>query len=495
DDGVVRRRDARRAAERIDAQPRVVGDRRRVGGARRVARLRERVLDEGRMRLVGLGDAELALRDELDRQRREERGELGELGAVVRREDEPHVALASGAASAARCIATSSPMPLVASASSASISRRENVAPSAVPCSSTKPPAPVMTTFMSVSQAASSTYSRSRSGVPPTMPTETAATKSWIGERSIRPCASSHETESWAATNAPVIAAVRVPPSACRTSQSSAIVRSPSTARSNTQRSDRPISHWISCVRPLCLPRAASRSLLVCVDRGSIPYSAVTQPSPLPRLCGGTFSSTDAVHRTRVSPNATSTDPSAWRVKPLAIDTGLSASCARPNERLKVIPDCRRHPEGRRRCPPLPLGGRGAKLGREQPWRASKRSEQHTKGVQPFLCCELRLIASLISLMDRSISASSSSSGETSLPSTLAWIVDANTASPSAAVWMPPSWLSPSTPSNSTASTETLSHFGPPLRSACSTSSGTESDSGSDESCSAISLSLTVPQR
>ena len=42
-----------------------------------------------------------------------------------------------------------------------------------------------MTTFMSVSQAASSTYSRSSSGVPATMPTETAATKSRIGERSM----------------------------------------------------------------------------------------------------------------------------------------------------------------------------------------------------------------------------------------------------------------------------------------------------------------------
>ena len=111
-----------------------------------------------------------------------------------------------------------------------------------------------------------------------------------------------------------MIAAVRVPPSACSTSQSSGIVRSPSAVRSNTQRSERPIRRWISCVRPLCLPRAASRSLRVWVARGSMPYSAVTQPSPLPRLCGGTFSSTEAVHSTWVSPKATSTEPSAWRV-------------------------------------------------------------------------------------------------------------------------------------------------------------------------------------
>ena len=61
------------------------------------------------------------------------------------------------------------------------------------------------------------------------------------------------------ATKAPVIAAVRVPPSACSTSQSSVIVRSPSAARSITARNDRPIRRWISCVRPDCLPRAASR--------------------------------------------------------------------------------------------------------------------------------------------------------------------------------------------------------------------------------------------
>ena len=92
------------------------------------------------------------------------------------------------------------------------------------------------------------------------------------------------------------------------------MVRSPSAFRSNTQRIERPIRRWISCVRPLCLPRAASRSLRVCVARGSMPYSAVTQPSPLPRLCGGTFSSTEAVHSTRVSPNSISTEPSAWMV-------------------------------------------------------------------------------------------------------------------------------------------------------------------------------------
>ena len=60
-------------------------------------------------------------------------------------------------ASAARCARDQlARCPCSARPSSASISARENGAPSAVPCTSTKPPAPVITTFMSVSQAESS---------------------------------------------------------------------------------------------------------------------------------------------------------------------------------------------------------------------------------------------------------------------------------------------------------------------------------------------------
>jgi transcriptional regulator of heat shock response len=45
--------------------------------------------------------------------------------------------------------------------------------------------------------------------------------------------------------------------------------------------------------------------------RGSMPYSAVTQPWPRPRRKGGTLSSTLAVTKTRVWPNAIRQDPSA----------------------------------------------------------------------------------------------------------------------------------------------------------------------------------------
>ncbi len=75
-----------------------------------------------------------------------------------------------------------------------------------------------------------------------------------------------------------------------------------------------PMSRWISCVRPVCFPDAASRAPRVCVARGSMPYSAVTHPRPLPLRNGGTRSSTLAVHRTRVNPISTRTEPSAWRV-------------------------------------------------------------------------------------------------------------------------------------------------------------------------------------
>ena len=43
-------------------------------------------------------------------------------------------------------------------------------------------------------------------------------------------------------------------------------------------------------------------------------YSAVTQPLPLPRIQGGTRSSTEAVQSTLVWPKVTSTDPGAMTV-------------------------------------------------------------------------------------------------------------------------------------------------------------------------------------
>ena len=136
---------------------------------------------------------------------------------------------------------------------------------------------------------------------------------------------------SASATQAPVIDAVRVPPSACSTSQSSVTVRSPSAPRSTTARRERPISRWISCVRPESFPFAASRGVRLAVARGSIEYSAVTQPFPLPRRNCGTLSSTDAAHSTRVLPTEITADPSAVIRYPVVISTGRISSSRLPS--------------------------------------------------------------------------------------------------------------------------------------------------------------------
>ena len=80
------------------------------------------------------------------------------------------------------------------------------------------------------------------------------------------------------------------------------IWRSPSASRSMMLRSARPISRWISWVRPDWRPRVASRLTRSGDEPGSSEYSAVTQPRPVPRIHLGTSSSTEAVHRTLVRP-------------------------------------------------------------------------------------------------------------------------------------------------------------------------------------------------
>src|SRR5436305_1885073 len=134
------------------------------------------------------------------------------------------------------------------------------------------------------------------------------------------------------ATQAPVIDAVRVPPSACSTSQSTVIWRSPNASRSRVARSDRPISRWISTVRPFCLPAEASRRVRSSVARGSMPYSAVTQPRPCPLSQGGSRSSSVAVTRTWVSPNLTRQEPSAYLTTPRSSETAHTSAGRLPTE-------------------------------------------------------------------------------------------------------------------------------------------------------------------
>ena len=71
------------------------------------------------------------------------------------------------------------------------------------------------------------------------------------------------------------------------------------------------MSRWISTVRPFCLPVLASRWVRWPVEAGSIEYSAVSQPRPLPASHRGTPSSSEAVQRTLVLPNEISAEPLA----------------------------------------------------------------------------------------------------------------------------------------------------------------------------------------
>jgi hypothetical protein len=72
-----------------------------------------------------------------------------------------------------------------------------------------------------------------------------------------------------------------------------------------------------------------SRALRSPVDAGSIPYSAVTQPRPLPAIHFGTLSWTDAVQITRVSPWLMSAEPAAGLTKCGSIVVGRRSCGAR----------------------------------------------------------------------------------------------------------------------------------------------------------------------
>jgi hypothetical protein len=98
-----------------------------------------------------------------------------------------------------------------------------------------------------------------------------------------------------------------------------------------TARNDRPINRWISCVRPDGLPSFTSRRMRSADAPGSIEYSAVTHPLPLPRIQRGTSSSIDAVHNTRVAPNETSTEPAAASVKSRSKEMDRISSGKRPS--------------------------------------------------------------------------------------------------------------------------------------------------------------------
>ena len=181
--GEVRGVDAGLAVERVDLQPGVVGDRRQPGRGARApppsAGRCPRACPSPRRRRARRPGAAAARPTSS-----EDRRDLGDLVRVRRRADELQHALigeaAGGSAIISACSAMICSMPAWPRSSSASSCARPNGAASAVPCTSTNsgsPPRPSasITTFMSTSAVESSTYGRSSTGTPFTMPTLIAA--------------------------------------------------------------------------------------------------------------------------------------------------------------------------------------------------------------------------------------------------------------------------------------------------------------------------------
>src|SRR5690606_26808442 len=94
---------------------------------------------------------------------------------------------------------------------------------------------------------------------------------------------------------------------------------------------DRPMRRWISWVRPDGLPDETSRLIRSADEPGSIEYSAVTHPLPLPLIQRGTSSSTCAVQSTFVRPAEMSTEPAACSVKSRSIVMGRSSPGSLPS--------------------------------------------------------------------------------------------------------------------------------------------------------------------
>src|SRR4051812_46624214 len=129
----------------------------------------------------------------------------------------------------------------------------------------------------------------------------------------------------------------------------------------------RPIRREISWVRPPTLPLTLSRSPRVLVARGSIAYSAVTQPRPDPLRQRGTPSVTLAVQSTRVLPNSTRTEPSGWMLQLRVRDTGRSWSAARPSGRAMAQPYALRHFGTSAAPPPVDNSGGRTRAGHGRP--------------------------------------------------------------------------------------------------------------------------------
>ena len=239
------------------------------------------VADEGRLGLLGLGQAQLAGGDHLETAV-QQGGDLARLAGIVGGGDQPSGSAAGperhSSPTAARCMATSSAMPWRARSNRLSNSAWVKPRFSPVAWISTMPPS---RSARNCCRPRRWSPRRSR-GPAPGRPVEDAAgdRRDLVDDRvassaCLRPAGSC--VASFSATQAPVIAAVRVPPSAWITSQSRVIWRSPRAFRSTTARSERPISRWISWVRPDCLP---GRGLAAAAGMGGARQHAVFGRDP-----------------------------------------------------------------------------------------------------------------------------------------------------------------------------------------------------------------------
>ena len=146
------------------------------------------------------------------------------------------------------------------------------------------------------------------------MPTDTAATKSRDRRVAvILRLRARQPTASCAATKAPVIAAVRVPPSAwiVAVERDGALAEQAEVEHAAQRAADQALD----LLRAAALLAARRLALAARVRRtrqhavlGGDPAGAGAAPVRRHLV------STEAVHRTCVSPKATSTEPSAWRV-------------------------------------------------------------------------------------------------------------------------------------------------------------------------------------
>jgi len=144
---------ARRAIERGNNEAGIVGEGRKTGRIGSRARLEHRISRKARLCFFRFGKTELTSASHLESERREQFFDLPHLARIVGREDKRARMVH---ARARLCSSISSAMPLRAKPRSSPSAASENGAPSAVACTSTSPPEPVMTKFASVSAVESS---------------------------------------------------------------------------------------------------------------------------------------------------------------------------------------------------------------------------------------------------------------------------------------------------------------------------------------------------